>query len=97
MLKEIFPAKPLYRAAFQYLVNDPDLSTILKTRYLLKVVGFEAGRIKKWEEELRPLGKSGDPKMFKSRLTYLAKKIDASSAVIDKCEEEIKNLSQKNK
>lgn len=97
VLKEIFPAKPLYRAAFQYLVNDPDLSTILKTRYLLKVVGFEAGRIKKWEEELRPLGKSGDPKMFKSRLTYLAKKIDASSAVIDKCEEEIKNLSQKNK
>lgn len=95
--QDILPAKPLFRAAFQYLVSDPELSTILKTRYLLKVVGFEAGRIKKWEEELRPLGKANDPKMFKSRLTYLAKKIDASSAVIDQCEEEIKRLSQKNK
>ncbi|QLL30225.1 hypothetical protein HG536_0A00420 [Torulaspora globosa] len=95
VLKEIQPAKPLFRAAFQYLVHDSDLSTILKTRYLLKVVGFETGRIKKWEEELRPLGKSGDPKLFKSRLAYLSKKIEASSAAIDECEEQIKELSQK--
>lgn len=95
VLKEIQPAKPLYRAAFQYLVHDSQLSTILKTRYLLKMVGFETGRIKKWEEELRPLGKSGDPKLFKSRLAYLSKKIDASSAVIDQCEEQIKELSKK--
>lgn len=95
VLKEIQPAKPLFRAAFQYLVHDSELSTILKTRYLLKVVGFETGRIKKWEEELRPLGKSGDPKLFKSRLAYLSKKIEASSVVIDQCEDQIKELSQK--
>lgn len=97
VLKDIQPAKPLFRAAFKYLVNDSELSTVLKTRYLLKVIAFETGRIKKWEEELRPLGKSGDPKLFKSRLNYLAKKIDASSAAIDSCEEEIKHLSQKKK
>ena len=57
VLQEIRPAKPLYRAAFTYLINDPELAKVLKTRYLLKVVGFETGRIKKWEEELKPLGK----------------------------------------
>ncbi|CAR27808.1 hypothetical protein ZYGR_0N02940 [Zygosaccharomyces rouxii] len=92
---EIQPAKPMFRAAFQFLVNDPELSTILRTRYLLKVVGFETNRIKKWEEELRPLGKSGETKMFKDRLNYLSKKIDISNAIINDCEAEIKNLAQK--
>ncbi|CAI4049163.1 hypothetical protein N7582_004604 [Saccharomyces uvarum] len=94
VLQEIRPAKPLYRAAFTYLINDAELSKVLKTRYLLKVVGFETGRIKKWEEELKPLGKVPDQKLFKSRLDYLSGKINASNAVINKCEEEIKKLSK---
>ena len=94
VLQEIRPAKPLYRAAFTYLINDPELAKVLKTRYLLKVVGFETGRIKKWEEELKPLGKVPDQKLFKTRLDYLSGKINASNAVITKCEEEIKNLSK---
>lgn len=67
---------------------------MLKTRYLLKVVGFETGRIKKWEEELNLWGKVPDQKLFKTRLDYLSGKINASNAVITKCEEEIKNLSK---
>lgn len=95
VIKEIQPAKPLFRAAFQYLLKNPELSTILKTRYLLRVVAFETGRIKKWEEELRPLGKVEETKLFKSRLNYLSKKIELSSTVIDDCEAEIKQLSKK--
>ncbi|AQZ13493.1 YME2 (YMR302C) [Zygosaccharomyces parabailii] len=91
---EIAPAKPLFRAAFKSLVEDPELSAILRTRYLLKVVGFETNRIKKWEEELRPLGKSGETKLFKERLNYLSKKIEISSDIINNCEDEIKRLSQ---
>ncbi|QLG72957.1 hypothetical protein HG535_0E00410 [Zygotorulaspora mrakii] len=95
VIKEIQPAKPLFRAAFQYLLKDNELSTILKTRYLLRVVSFETGRIKKWEEELRPLGKVEDTKLFKSRLNYLSKKIELSSSVIDDCEAQIKQLSKR--
>lgn len=94
VLKRIFPAKPLYKAAFHYLVNDAQLSTVLKTRYLLKVIAFETGRIKKWEEELLPLGKIHDNRRFSSRIDYLAGKITASSDVIAKCEEEIKELDK---
>lgn len=94
VLKEIRPFKPLYRAAFQYLIDDEDLKTVLMTRYHLKVINFETGRIKKWEEELRALGKINDQKLFKSRLDYLSKKITTSSDVINHCEDEIKKLSQ---
>ncbi|CCD26820.1 Yme2p NDAI_0I02520 [Naumovozyma dairenensis CBS 421] len=94
VLQEIYPAKPLYRAAFSYLKNDSRLAKVLKTRYLLKVISFETGRIRKWEEELRPLGKISDQKLFKSRLDYLSGKIGASSAVISNCEAEIKELSK---
>lgn len=94
VLKEIFPAKPLFIAAFQYLLNDEEISTVLRTSYLLRIVSFETGRIKKWEEELRALGKVSDQKMFKSRLAYLAGKIDSSSSIIDSCESEVKKLSK---
>lgn len=94
VLQNIRPAKPLYRAAFNYLVTDPTLSTVLKTRYLLKVIAFENKRIQNWETELRPLSKVPDQKMFKPRLEYLSGKIKLSSSVIKQCEEDIKKLSQ---
>ena len=97
VFQEIRPAKPLFRAAFNYLVKDPQLSTVLKTRYLLRVVAFETKRIQKWEEELLPLNHLMDQKPFKPRLNYLSKKIKLSSEVIDKCESEIKELSMKKK
>ncbi|CCH60492.1 hypothetical protein TBLA_0C07010 [Henningerozyma blattae CBS 6284] len=97
VLKEIRPAKPLYRAAFFYLVTDKTLSKILKTRYLLKVIAFETKRIKNWEDELKPLSKVPDQKLFKPRLQYLSGKIVLSNQVINDCEAEIKNLSKPKK
>ncbi|SCU86938.1 LANO_0C09626g1_1 [Lachancea nothofagi CBS 11611] len=94
VLKEIRPAKPLFRAAFKYLLNSNELSSVLETGYLLKVINFETKRIQKWEEELRSLGKVSDTKMFKSRLSYLAGKIDGSSDSINQCEEKIKELAK---
>ncbi|SCU86367.1 LAFA_0E00298g1_1 [Lachancea sp. 'fantastica'] len=94
VLKDIRPAKPLFRAAFEYLLESNEIAAVLETGYLLKVVNFETKRIQKWEEELRSLGKVTDTKLFKSRLTYLANKIDASSESINNCEEKIKQLSK---
>lgn len=96
VLKEIRPSKPLYKAAFRNLIADAELSHVLKTSYLLRVVGFETGRIKKWEEELKTLGKVSDQKIFRTRLSYLAKKIDGSNAVIDSCERQIAEISKSN-
>ncbi|KAM3165185.1 Mitochondrial escape protein 2 [Lachancea thermotolerans] len=94
VLKDIRPAKPLYRAAFEYLLNDSELFTVLETGYLLRIINFETKRIQKWEEELKSLGKVSEHKMFKSRLLYLAAKIDASSDSINKCEDKIKALAR---
>ncbi|SCU98854.1 LAMI_0F16490g1_1 [Lachancea mirantina] len=94
VLKDITPAKPLFLAAFQSLTKDSKLAPVLETAYLLRVINFETGRIKGWEEELRSLGKVSDQKIFKSRLNYLANKIDASGATIDDCEGKIKTLCQ---
>ena len=93
VLKEIRPAKPLFRAAFKYLINDKELSRVLKIRFYLKVISFETGRIRTWEEELRPLGKIADQKLFKSRLEYLSGKINLSNQTIKDCEAKIKDLS----
>lgn len=97
VLKEIRPAKPLFKAAFHYLLHDKELSTVLRTRYFFKVIGFENERIKKWEEELPQLGKIKDPKLFKTRVDYLSGKIAVSSEVIKNCENQIKELSQNSK
>ncbi|SCV02426.1 LAME_0H00276g1_1 [Lachancea meyersii CBS 8951] len=97
VLKDIRPAKPLFKAAFEYLLNSDEISTVLETSYLLKMINFETKRIQKWEEELKSLGKVTDTKMFKSRLSYLANKIDASSDTIASCEEKIKILSKSTK
>ncbi|KAH3898993.1 probable Mitochondrial escape protein 2 [Saccharomycodes ludwigii] len=94
ILDKIMPAKPLFKSSFQNLVKDAKVSTVLKTGYYLRVIAFETGRIRKWEEELRLLGKVSDQKMFKSRLEYLSNKIDLSDKVIDNSENEIKKLSQ---
>lgn len=94
VLEKITPAKPLFRAAFHYLVNNSELSIVLKTRYLLRVISFETNKIKKWEDELRPLANIVDQKAFKGRLEYLSSKINLSGSIIDQCEAEIKRLSQ---
>ncbi|BAO42513.1 mitochondrial escape protein 2 [Kluyveromyces marxianus] len=94
VLTDILPAKPLFRAAFNYLLENKDIYNVLRTSYLLRMITFETGRIKKWEEELKALSKVSDQKSFRSRLNYLGGKIEGSSAVINNCEEEIKKLSK---
>ncbi|AMD21988.1 HFR133Wp [Eremothecium sinecaudum] len=93
VLNEIRPAKPLFKAAFAFLTRDQQLSTVLKTGYLLRLINFETNRIKKWEEELRMLGNVTDQKLFRSRLTYLASKIEASNAIVKDCEDQAKRIA----
>ncbi|AAS54133.1 AGL358Cp [Eremothecium gossypii ATCC 10895] len=95
VLQDIRPAKPLFKAAFSYLLQDKDLSIVLRTGYYLRLIAFETGRIKKWEEELRLLAKVSDQRICKSRLNYLASKIDASSGVINSCEDKVKEMSKR--
>ncbi|KAH3680764.1 hypothetical protein WICMUC_000115 [Wickerhamomyces mucosus] len=94
ILKDIIPAKPIYRAAFNNLVEDKNLSKILETSYLLKIVKFESDRIAKFEEELQKFGFMANSKDFKNRIDYLATKIEASNKVILKAEEDIKKFSK---
>lgn len=96
ILRTIYPAKPLYRTAFKNLVNDPQTFKVLETAYLFRLISFETGRIQKFEEELKGFNYYSDPKLFKSRLDYLANKIKVSSEVVIKAESDIKKFASSN-
>jgi len=94
MLATIKPAKPLFREAFMELMNDEPVFKLLKTAYYIKIVGFEAGRIQKWEDEIKNFKYvQENGKSFKPRLDYLANKIKISSEIIDNAEGEIKKFA----
>lgn len=95
MLDKIRPAKPLFRLAFDDLMKDEYAFKLLKAAYYIKIVAFEAGRIKKWEEELKNFKyQQENNKMFKPRLEYLANKIKISSDIIDESEAKVKEYSK---
>ncbi|XBW36878.1 hypothetical protein QEN19_002457 [Hanseniaspora menglaensis] len=95
MLDKIRPAKPLFKFAFNDLLGDEHAFKMLKTAYYIKIVTFEAGRIQKWEDELKNFKyQQENNKMFKPRLEYLANKIKISSEIIDEAEAKVKEYSK---
>lgn len=95
MLDKIKPAKPLFRMAFEDLLSDDSAFKLLKTAYYIKIVSFEAGRIQKWEEEIKNFKyQQENQKMFRPRLEYLANKIKLSCDIIDQAEAQIKEYSK---
>lgn len=94
ILRDIGPAKPIFRASFRNIVNDVNLSRILETSYLYRVISFETEKIKKLEDELQNFSYFTGQKELKNRLKWVCDKIDASNANVVKAEEEIKRLAK---
>lgn len=80
--------KPLYRAAFQYILSDKTFSAMIESGFLESQMKLQNDKIVKYEEELRLLAKFptkwGDD--VNIRVRYLVDKMAACQAKIEKFE-----------
>lgn len=91
----IKPGKPVYRAAFQRLVDNKTLQGRLDLLILTQLIGNENSSIKKYEEELQVLGSLPKyPWELTSRIEWLLRKVHGSQAKILKYEGESATLSK---
>lgn len=89
------PGKPVYRAAFQRLVENKTLQGRLDLLVLSQLISNENSSIKKYEEELQVLGSLPKyPWELTSRIEWLLRKIYGSQAKIIKYEGESAALSK---
>lgn len=93
ILDDIVPAKPIFRASFNNIVHDENLSRVLETAYLYKLIAFENEKIKKLENELEVYGYFTGQKEVRNRLSWIAGKIDVANNNVLNAEQEIKRLA----
>lgn len=91
----IKPGKPVYRAAFQRLVENKTLQGRLDLLVLSQLIGNENATITKCEEELQVLGSLPKyPWELTSRIEWLLRKVYGSQSKILKYEGESATLSK---
>ncbi|CAG8008368.1 unnamed protein product [Penicillium salamii] len=91
----IKPGKPVYRAAFQRLVENKNLQGRLDLLILAQLIGNENSSIRKYEEELQVLGSLPKyPWELTSRIEWLLRKVHGSQAKILKYESDSAALSK---
>lgn len=91
----IKPGKPVYRAAFQRLVENKTLQGRLDLLVLSQLIGNENATITKCEEELQVLGSLPKyPWELTSRIEWLLRKVHGSQSKILKYEGESATLSR---
>lgn len=91
----IKPGKPVYRAAFQRLVENKTLQGRLDMLILTQLMSNENSSISKYEQELQVLGSLPKyPWELTSRIEWLLRKIHGSQAKILQYESESAALSK---
>ncbi|KAJ6035173.1 hypothetical protein N7499_002391 [Penicillium canescens] len=91
----IKPGKPVYRAAFQRLVENKTLQGRLDMLILARLMSNENSSISKYEQELQILGSLPKyPWELTSRIEWLLRKVHGSQAKILKYESESAALSK---
>lgn len=80
--------RPLFKAAFKQLVASPLVFKIYETDYLKRLITIETSKVNLMEDELLKINKT----KVDARKTYLANKIDASTARIEQLEADIKQI-----
>ncbi|CAG7931783.1 unnamed protein product [Penicillium olsonii] len=89
------PGKPVYRAAFQRLVENKTLQGRLDLLILAQLIGNENSSIKKYEEELQVLGSLPKyPWELTSRIEWLLRKVHGAQAKVLKYESDSAALSK---
>jgi RNA12 protein len=88
------PGKPVYQAAFKYLVQDQVLKSRMDLAIYTQLIGVENKNIEKYENELKLLTEASARPSFMSRVQWLLGKADASQQKIEKYEAESAKLKK---
>lgn len=91
VLESIVSGRPLYKAAFKDLVDDPRVYNLYQRDYLKASVAAEALKIAKFEAELVNI--RANKKDVYGRIQYLSEKIESGNDKIVKMEQEMAALS----
>ncbi|KAJ9097896.1 mitochondrial escape protein 2 [Naganishia cerealis] len=94
VLNTVLTGRPLYKAAFRSLVEDPKIFRIYEEDLYNKLIALENAKIAKLEDEFAKLA-SVDARLVRNRLDYVLNKIVASTDKITDYEEKISGLSSK--
>lgn len=74
--------KPLFQAAFKALIADKELTAMMETQLMEKLVAAENAKISKFEEELLSLAQLPRRWEVKQRIDYLSNKLSVSQTKI---------------
>lgn len=94
VLESITTGRPLYRAAFEALVNDPKIFKHYETDFFDNLISLENKKIAKLEDEIAKISSLNDLTLMKERLVYITDKINGCTKRISGYEEKIKDLSK---
>lgn len=93
ILSTITVGRPLYKAAFTELVEDPKIFKLYETEYYSNLIAEENKKIAKLEDEIAKIAQLRDIQLLKERLDYVSNKINSCTATIKKHEENIKAVA----
>lgn len=92
IISTITTGRPLYKAAFEELVNDKKVFQIYESHYFKSLIKIENEKISKLEEEIAKLGALSDFKFMRERVEYIAKKISVSTEKVQSYEAQVKEI-----
>ncbi|CUM64078.1 uncharacterized protein PRCAT00001667001 [Priceomyces carsonii] len=91
ILNSICSGRPLFKAAFKELVNDPKIYKIYETNYLNNLISLENKKIMQYEDELHRIRNL----KLDTRSSYVFNKIESSSKNIIDYENQINNIASR--
>lgn len=94
IIRSITTGRPLYRAAFENLVNDSKIFKLYETDFYKTLINLENAKITKIEDEISKVSTLRDLKFVKERLEYLSKKLNASTEIVANYEAKVKEVEK---
>lgn len=93
IVKSISIGRPLFKAAFQELVQDKKIFELYETLMYRRLIAIENAKIVKMEDQFSKLTTREDTRYIKERLEYLSTKLKASTLKVEDYEEKVKGLT----
>lgn len=94
IIRSITTGRPLYRAAFENLVNDNRAFKLYETDFYKSLISLENAKISLVEDEISKVSSLHDLRFVKERLDYLSKKLNASTVIVEEYEQKVKEVGK---
>lgn len=93
IVKSISTGRPLFKAAFQDLVEDQKIFQIYEALMFNRLIALENAKILKMEDQFSKLASKSDSQYVKERLEYISGKLKASTQKVQEYEQTVKELT----